>query len=61
MTASTLYQAVEPRVVWRQLLGSILQEIIGDGIDCEVRPLSSSCAHTIDMLCIRRFIWLISS
>ncbi|ETW86774.1 hypothetical protein HETIRDRAFT_30556 [Heterobasidion irregulare TC 32-1] len=40
MTASTLYQAVEPRVVWRQLLGSILQEIIGDGIDCEAIHLA---------------------
>ena len=30
MTASTLYEAVEPQVVWKQLLKSIISEITGE-------------------------------
>ena len=30
MTASTLYEAVEPQVVWKQLLNSIVSEIAGE-------------------------------
>ena len=30
MTASTLYEAVEPQVVWKQLLKSITSEIMGE-------------------------------
>jgi hypothetical protein len=30
MTASTLYEAVEPQVVWRQLLNSVISEITGE-------------------------------
>ena len=30
MTASTLYEAVEPQVVWKQLLNSIISEITGE-------------------------------
>ena len=30
MTASTLYEAVEPQVVWKQLLKSIISEIMGE-------------------------------
>ena len=30
MTASTLYEAVEPQVVWKQLLRSIISEITGE-------------------------------
>ena len=30
ITASTLYEAVEPQVVWKQLLKSIISEITGD-------------------------------
>ena len=37
MTASTLYEAVEPHIVWRQLLTAILNELIGDGLRNEVR------------------------
>ncbi|KAJ3723564.1 Dopey, N-terminal-domain-containing protein [Lentinula guzmanii] len=29
MTANTLYEAVEPHILWRRLLGAIFQEIIG--------------------------------
>ncbi|THH19017.1 hypothetical protein EW146_g2076 [Bondarzewia mesenterica] len=37
MTASTLYEAVEPRIVWKQLLAAILSEIVGDGTHYEAR------------------------
>jgi steroid 5-alpha reductase family enzyme len=37
MTASTLYEAVEPHIVWKQLLAAILSELIGDGSRNEVR------------------------
>ncbi|KAK7063885.1 dopey-N domain-containing protein [Favolaschia claudopus] len=35
MTASTLYEAVEPHVLWKQLLGSVFKEITGDGSQIE--------------------------
>ncbi|KAK7464504.1 hypothetical protein VKT23_006673 [Stygiomarasmius scandens] len=31
MTASTLYEAVEPQIIWRQLLSAMFSEITGDG------------------------------
>ncbi|KAG6841563.1 hypothetical protein C0991_009598 [Blastosporella zonata] len=31
MTASTLYEAVEPQILWKQLLRPIFAEIVGDG------------------------------
>lgn len=37
MTASTLYEAVEPHIVWKQLLAAILSELNGDGSRNEVR------------------------
>ncbi len=37
MTASTLYEAVEPHIVWKQLLAAILNELIGDELRNEVR------------------------
>jgi hypothetical protein len=44
MTASTLYEAVEPHIVWKKLLAAILSELIGDGLRNEVRvaPLNNS-------------------
>lgn len=39
MTASTLYEAVEPHIIWKQFLNSIVSEIIGDGTQFEVRRL----------------------
>ena len=30
MTASTLYDAVEPQIMWKQLLSSVFQELVGD-------------------------------
>ncbi|KAJ6623058.1 Dopey, N-terminal-domain-containing protein [Mycena sp. CBHHK59/15] len=35
MTASTLYEAVEPPVLWKQLLSSVFDEITGDGTQTE--------------------------
>ncbi|KAF8079121.1 Dopey, N-terminal-domain-containing protein [Lyophyllum atratum] len=31
MTASTLYEAVEPQILWKRLLGAVFAEIAGDG------------------------------
>jgi hypothetical protein len=36
MTASTLYEAVEPHTVWKQLLNSVLREILGESPQVEV-------------------------
>ncbi|KAF7307364.1 Dopey-N domain-containing protein [Mycena indigotica] len=35
MTASTLYEAVEPPVLWKQLLGAVFNEISGTGTETE--------------------------
>ncbi|KAJ7687383.1 Dopey, N-terminal-domain-containing protein [Mycena rosella] len=35
MTASTLYEAVEPPVLWKQLLSAVFDEITGDGTRVE--------------------------
>jgi len=37
MTATTLYEAVEPHIVWQQLLTAVLDELTGDGSRNEVR------------------------
>jgi hypothetical protein len=37
MTASMLYEAVEPHIVWQQLLTAVLNELTGDGSRNEVR------------------------
>jgi hypothetical protein len=36
MTASTLYEAVEPQIVWKQLLTAIIADITGDNSELEV-------------------------
>jgi len=36
MTANTLYEAVEPQIMWKQLLVPIFAEITGDGTQFEV-------------------------
>lgn len=41
MTASILYEAVEPHIVWKQLLAAILNELVGDGLQHEVRRVHS--------------------
>ncbi|KAJ7269339.1 Dopey, N-terminal-domain-containing protein [Mycena haematopus] len=35
MTAATLYEAVEPPVLWKQLLSAVFEEITGDGTQTE--------------------------
>ncbi|KAF8899262.1 Dopey, N-terminal-domain-containing protein [Infundibulicybe gibba] len=35
MTASTLYEAIEPHTIWKKLIGALFQEIVGDGTQCE--------------------------
>ncbi|KAJ6520217.1 Dopey, N-terminal-domain-containing protein [Mycena sanguinolenta] len=35
MTAGTLYEAVEPPVLWKQLLSAVFEEITGDGTQTE--------------------------
>jgi hypothetical protein len=36
MTASTLYEAVEPQIIWKRVLTAIVPEIVGDGTNIEV-------------------------
>lgn len=36
MTANTLYEAVEPHALWRQLLKAAFVDIFGDTVSCEV-------------------------
>ncbi len=36
MTASTLYEAVEPEILWRHVLATVFDEIMGDGSKTEV-------------------------
>ncbi|KAH8998778.1 Dopey, N-terminal-domain-containing protein [Lactarius hatsudake] len=47
MTASTLYEAVEPHIVWKQLLNTILNELTGDGIQNEAVRLARFILKTI--------------
>jgi hypothetical protein len=30
MTASTLYEAVEPQILWKHMLAAVFDEILGD-------------------------------
>jgi hypothetical protein len=45
MTAGTLYEAVEPQIIWRHLLSAIFDEIAtGDGERSEVgQPFADIC------------------
>ena len=36
MTASTLYEAVEPQILWKHMLVAVFGEILGDGSKTEV-------------------------
>ncbi|TFY81819.1 hypothetical protein EWM64_g2190 [Hericium alpestre] len=40
MTASTLYEAVEPQVVWKQLLRTIISDLTADSIQCDAINLA---------------------
>ena len=37
MTASTLYEAVEPQIIWRQLFSALLVGLTTDSVDTDVR------------------------
>lgn len=39
MTASTLYEAVEPPIIWKHLLTRVFGELTGDGTQTEVKSL----------------------
>ncbi|KAH9982294.1 Dopey, N-terminal-domain-containing protein [Lactifluus volemus] len=47
ITASTLYEAVEPHIVWKQLLTAILNELTGDGLQNEVIRLTRFILKTV--------------
>ncbi|KAI0307632.1 Dopey, N-terminal-domain-containing protein [Multifurca ochricompacta] len=47
MTASTLYEAVEPHIVWKQLTTAVLNELTGDGSQSEVVRLTHFILKTI--------------
>ncbi|KAI0271467.1 Dopey, N-terminal-domain-containing protein [Gloeopeniophorella convolvens] len=47
MTASTLYEAVEPHIVWKQLLATILRELAGDGTQNETIRLARFILRTV--------------
>ncbi|PPQ99509.1 hypothetical protein CVT24_005299 [Panaeolus cyanescens] len=53
MTASTLYEAVEPQILWRELLSAIFEEISGDADNVEalklVRFILKSFTHDEEM------------
>ncbi|KAF9486392.1 hypothetical protein BDN70DRAFT_822033, partial [Pholiota conissans] len=46
MTASTLYEAVEPQILWRNLLASMFDEITGDGTQVEAVELAHFILQT---------------
>ena len=45
MTAGTLYESVEPHIIWRQLLTAIVADITGGGLELEVRDTFSILTH----------------
>ena len=45
MAASTLYEAVEPHIVWKKLLAPIILELTGSGFDFEVCEPQLSVIH----------------
>lgn len=47
MAASTLYEAVEPHIVWKQLLNTILNELTADGMQNEAVRLARFILKTI--------------
>jgi hypothetical protein len=43
MTASTLYEAVEPHAIWKQLFISVRAELLAENSSGEVNTLSPDC------------------
>ncbi|KAF8963955.1 Dopey, N-terminal-domain-containing protein [Flammula alnicola] len=46
MTASTLYEAVEPQILWQHLLTAVFNEIMGDGTQIEAIQLVNFIIQT---------------
>ncbi|KAJ8503598.1 hypothetical protein ONZ45_g10714 [Pleurotus djamor] len=46
MTASTLYEAVEPSILWKHLLSHVYKELSGDGIQTEAIRMVSFIVET---------------
>jgi hypothetical protein len=42
MTASTLYEAVEPQIIWKQLFSALLVGLTTDSVDTDVRGICTS-------------------
>ena len=48
MTASTLYEAVEPQILWKHLFSALFTEIETDSTEDEVRSnIYNCCPHFI--------------
>lgn len=60
MTASTLYEAVEPSVLWKQLLSAVFSEITGDGTRVEVCATIVT-SEFVQTAVFRLFAWCYSS
>jgi hypothetical protein len=62
VTASTLYEAVEPQAIWRHLLRSISGEVIGSRTHCEVGNVASfrSVRSSYSSSILREYAWLLS-
>lgn len=61
MTASTLYEAVEPQILWRHLLTSIFDEIMGDGTQTEVHLFDGKIMFESSLYDFRQSNWLVLS
>jgi hypothetical protein len=62
MTASTLYEAVEPQLLWKHLLTAVFAEIVGDGSKlevCSVVMFASELGFNFEFY--RQSVWFTSS
>lgn len=57
MTASTLYEALEPEILWKPLLTTIFKEISGDGAQTEVSLRTYSTFFLILKINARLLTW----
>lgn len=60
MTASSLYEAVEPHVIWKQLLSAFVGEVLGDGKGFEVRMECNRQSIQLSHARFRQYTWLCS-
>lgn len=60
MTASTLYEAIEPHILWKQLLIVMFAEITGDRKDIEVCGLhvyTQVWISDTQTIAFRQYVW----